>query len=290
MRPAKTTDPVQSSTDKLTVYMPRSGWAALDLRGLWAYRDLLYFLAWRDVLVRYKQAVLGGFWAVIQPVLTMIVFTFVFNRALGVQSPDPSIPYPVFSLSGLVVWQFFAGALSRSGVSLVGNASLLTKVYFPRMVIPASAVFAVLVDFAISFVVLLILMGAYGILPSWHIVFTPFFVLMAIAAALSVSMWLSPLNVLYRDVQYAIPFFIQLWMFVSPIIYSIDSIPEGWMRVVFALNPMTGVIGGLRWSLLGSSQPFPGVYLWISLGVILMLLFTGLYYFKRMERRLADVV
>ncbi len=290
MRRWKTSPSAASVGDRLTIYEPRRGWAALDLREFWSYRDLLYFLAWRDVLVRYKQAVLGASWAILQPVLTMVVFTFVFNKTLNVQSPDPSIPYPVFSLSGLVIWQFFAGGLSRSGVSLVGNANLLTKVYFPRLVIPISSILAALVDFAISFVVLLAVMAAYGIVPSWQIIFTPVFVLLAIAAALSVSLWLSPLNVFYRDVQYAIPFFIQLWMFVSPVIYSVADIPDGVIRIVFALNPMTGVIGGMRWSLLGSGQPFPSPYLWISTGVIVVLLLSGLFYFKRMESRLADVV
>jgi lipopolysaccharide transport system permease protein len=273
---------------KFTVYERKRGWAALDLRELWAYRELLYFLTWRDVLVRYKQAVLGIAWAILQPFLTMIVFTVVFNRLLGVKSPDPKVPYEIFSFSGLLAWQFFAGALSRSGVSLVGNANLLTKVYFPRLVIPTSAVLAGLVDFAISFVILIALMAVYGIAPGWQTIFVPLFVLLALLAALSVSLWLSALNVLYRDVQYVIPFLVQLWMFVSPVIYPIDKIPAGALRIVFSLNPMTGVIGGFRWALLG--QQFPGGYMWISIGVVVVLLFGGLFYFKRMERVFADVV
>jgi lipopolysaccharide transport system permease protein len=275
--------------ESFRVYERKRGFAALNLRELWAYRELLFFLTWRDILVRYKQAIIGVAWAVLQPLLTMIVFTVVFNKVLGVKSPSAAVPYAVFSYSGLLPWNFFAGALSRSGVSLVGNASLLTKVYFPRLVIPISAVLAGLVDFAISFVVLLGLMAAYGIAPTWQIVFLPLFVLLAFVTALSVSLWLSALNVLYRDVQYVIPFLVQLWMFVSPVIYPISSIPAGPLRVAFALNPMTGVIGGFRWALLGQQYPGGGL-MWVSTGVVVVLFVTGLFYFKRMERVFADVV
>jgi len=271
------------------VYERQHGWAALNARELWAYRELLFFLTWRDVLIRYKQAIMGVAWAILQPLLTMVVFTVVFNKALGVKSPSSAVPYAVFSFSGLLPWQFFAGALSRSGVSLVGSANLLTKVYFPRLVIPISAVLGGLVDLGISFVVLLALMAAYGIAPTWHAIFLPLFVVLAFATALAVSLWLSALNVLYRDVQYIIPFLVQLWMFVSPVIYPINSIPAGPLRVAFALNPMTGVIGGFRWALLGQQFP-PGAYLWISVGVVAVLLGSGLFYFKRMERVFADVV
>lgn len=274
--------------DDFVVYERRRGFASLDLREMWKYRELLYFLTWRDVLVRYKQAVLGVAWAVLQPLLTMVVFTVVFNKALGVKSPASDVPYAVFSFAGLLPWQFFAGALARSGVSLVGNSNLLTKVYFPRLVIPISAVLSGLVDLGISFVVLIGLMAAYGIAPTWKVVFLPLFVLLGFATALAVSLWLSALNVLYRDVQYVIPFLVQLWMFASPVIYPISSIPAGPLRKAFALNPMTGVIGGFRWSLLG--QQFPGGYLWIPTAVVVVLLFGGLYYFKRMERTFADVV
>jgi lipopolysaccharide transport system permease protein len=284
---AKTTS--RAVEDAFTVYERRRGLAAVNLRELWAYRELLYFLTWRDVLVRYKQAIMGVAWAILQPVLTMVVFTVVFNKALHIQSPSSDVPYPVFSFSGLLPWQFFAGALTRSGVSLVGNANLLTKVYFPRLVIPISAVLAGLIDLGISFVVLLALMLGYGITPTWHVVFLPLFVLLAFVAAVAVSLWLSALNVLYRDVQYAIPFLVQLWMFVSPVIYPISAIPSGPLRVLFALNPMTGVIGGFRWALLGQDFP-PGGYLWASITIVCVLLVTGLLYFKRMERVFADVV
>jgi lipopolysaccharide transport system permease protein len=278
-----------SPSEGFVVYERRRGWSQLGFRELWRYRELLYFLTWRDILVRYKQAVIGIAWAVLQPVLQMIVFTVVFNMALGIKSPASDVPYAVFAFTGLLPWNFFAGALSRSGMSLVGNAGLLTKVYFPRLVIPISAVLAGLVDLGIAFVVLIGLMAAYQIAPTWHIVFLPFFILLGFATALSVSLWLSALNVLYRDVQYVIPFLVQLWMFVSPVIYPISDIPAGPLRVAFALNPMTSVIGGFRWALLG--QQFPsGGYIWISSAVVLVLLVSGLYYFKRMERTFADVV
>ena len=277
-----------AEADRVVIYERSRGWQSLNLRELWLYRELIYFLTWRDILIRYKQAVLGVGWAILQPVLTMVVFTVVFNRLLGVKSADPKLPYAVFSLSGLLAWQFFAGALSRSGGSLVGNANLLTKVYFPRLAIPLAAVLSGIVDFAVSFVILLVLMAAYGIAPGWQTVFVPLLFLVALASALSVSLWLSALNVLYRDVQYLIPFVVQLWMFVSPVIYPLDQIPHGVLRIAFSLNPMTGVIGGFRWALLG--QPFPGQYLWISLAVVVTLLFFGCIYFKRMERLFADVV
>ena len=277
-----------SLADGWVVYERKPAWSALNLRELWAYRELLFFLTWRDILVRYKQAIFGIAWAILQPFLTMVVFTVVFNRMLGVQSPDANIPYAVFSLAGLLPWQFFAGALSRSGISLVGNANLITKVYFPRLVIPLSAVLAGLVDLAISFVVLVAIMAVNGVIPTWHVVFLPVFVVYAILTALAVSLWLSALNVLYRDVQYAIPFLVQLWMFVSPVIYSVAQLPQGPLRVAFALNPMTGVIGGFRWALLG--QDLPGGYMWISVVVVAALLAGGLYYFRRMERQFADVV
>ena len=277
-----------AASEKFAVYERKRGWTALGLRELWNYRELLYFLTWRDILVRYKQAVLGVAWAMLQPLLTMVVFTVVFNRILGVKSPAADVPYAVFSFTGLLPWQFFAGSLSRCSVSLVGNSNLLTKVYFPRLVIPISAVSAGLVDLGISFVVLIGLMAAYGIAPTWHAVFLPLFVALALVTALAVGLWLSALHVLYRDVGYVIPFLIQLWMFVSPVIYPITAIPAGPLRVAFALNPMTGVIGGFRWALLG--EQLPGGYMWISIAVVVPLFISGLYYFRRMERVFADVV
>ena len=272
------------------VIQPSSGWTNLGLRELWRYRELLFFLTWRDVLIRYKQAVLGVAWAVLNPVLTMVVFTVVFNRLLGVPSSSPDLPYEVFLYAGLLPWQLFAGALSRSGTSLVGNAALITKVYFPRLVIPTSGVLATLPDFLISCGVLTILMALYGVAPTWQIVFLPLFVLLALVTALGVSLWLSALNVLYRDVQYIIPFLVQLWMFLSPVFYpttKIDTYP-GWAQLIYNLNPMTVVIGGFRWALFG--QQSPNQLLWVSALMVMVVFVGGLYYFRRMERVFADVV
>jgi lipopolysaccharide transport system permease protein len=268
------------------------GWAALHLAELWEYRELLYFLTWRDVKVRYKQAVLGIVWAVLQPVLTMVVFTIVFNKIMKVEYTPyvvngKEVPYPIFTYAALLPWQLFAGALQRSGTSLVGNANLLTKVYFPRLVIPISGVVAGLVDFAISFVVFLVLMAAYGITPNWHVVWLPLLILLAMATALAFGLWLSALNVLYRDVQYIIPFLVQLWMFLSPVIYS-PTFDNPVYRFLYALNPMAGVINGFRWALIGGNPP-SGTTL-ISAVMVVILLVTGLLYFKRMERTFADVV
>jgi lipopolysaccharide transport system permease protein len=239
------------------------------------------------VKVRYKQAVLGVAWVVMQPLMAIIVFGVVFNRVLGVESGDPDIPYPVMTFAGLLPWQLFAGALQRGGISLVGNANLLTKVYFPRLVIPISAVLAGIVDFGISLVVFLIMMGAYGIAPSWQIVFLPFLVLLAMATALAFGLWLSALNVMYRDVQYIIPYLIQLWLFLSPVAYPATAVTGPW-RYVFGLNPMAGVVQGFRWCLYGDRAP--DVLLFVAGVIVLLVLVSGLFYFRRMERVFADVV
>ena len=268
---------------------PTRGWAAPNLGEVWEYRELLYFLTWRDIKVRYKQAVLGVAWAVLQPVLTMVVFTIVFQKLMKIQY-DPKvvngqeIPYPIYVYAALLPWQLFAGALGRSGISLVGNASLITKIYFPRLVIPISAVIAGLVDFTIAFAVFLVLMVGYGLPLGWHIVALPLLVLLAMVTALACGLWLSALNVLYRDVQHIIPFLVQLWMFLSAIFYQI---PEGYERW-FALNPMVGVIQGFRWALYGDDPP--SLLLVASVIIVTFLLVTGLMYFKRMERTFADVV
>lgn len=269
-----------------TIYEASPGWEALHLGELWEYRELLYFLTWRDIKVRYKQAVLGMAWAVLQPLITMIIFSLIFGQLAGL--PSDGIPYPLFSFAALLPWQLFSGSLQRAGTSLVGNSNLLTKVYFPRLVIPLSAVLAGVVDFAFSFVFLVVLMLYYGILPTWNLLYLPVFILLAILTALAVGLWLSALNVQYRDVQHIIPFLIQAWMYGSPVAYSASLIPDGFWRILYSLNPITGVIQGFRWVLLGAEAP--GLYLWPSVAIVMVLLVSGLYYFKRMEQTFADVV
>jgi len=283
---AGATRPSGAGEKALVVIEPGKGWTSLRLSELWEYRELLYFLTWRDVKVRYKQAVLGVAWAVLQPVLTMVVFTVIFNRLLHVQSQGAA-PYAVFSFVGLLPWQLFSASLAKAGTSLVGNANLLTKVYFPRLVIPVSAVLSGLVDFVISFLVLLALMAYYGMAPTLNALWLPVFVLLAMATALAFGLWLSALNVLYRDVQYLIPFLVQLWMYVSPVAYSANIVGGKW-RVIYGLNPLAGVIQGFRWALLGGNPP--GLLLGVSVAMVVVLLVSGLFYFKRMERAFADVV
>ena len=270
----------------LTIYEPPRGWISLNLRELWHHRELLVFLTWRDIKVRYAQAALGITWAILQPLLTMVIFSVIFGNLAKL--PSDGIPYPVFSYVALLPWQLFAGALQRAGTSLVGNANLLTKVYFPRLIIPLSAVAAGLVDFALSFVVLLGLMFFYHIQLTWAILTLPFLILLALLTALAVGVWLSALNVQYRDVQQMIPFLIQAWMYASPVAYSIGLIPNGKWRILYGLNPLAGVIQGFRWALLGAAPP--DQLMVISVVVVIVLLFSGLYYFKRMEKTFADVV
>lgn len=269
----------------ITYISPGRGWLHLKLGQLWDYRDLLYFLVWRDIKVRYKQTVLGAAWAILQPVLTMVVFSIFFGKLAGVKSDG--LPYPIFVFCGLLPWQLFAYALNESGNSLVSNRALITKVYFPRLVIPLSAVIAGLLDFAIAFAVLLGMMFWYGIIPGFAILALPLFVLFAILTALSFGLWLSALNVEYRDVRYTIPFLTQFWFFLTPIAYPATLIPES-LRAFYGLNPMAGVVEGFRWALLGG--PAPGPLLIVSVITVTLLLVTGLIYFRRMERTFADVV
>jgi len=268
-----------------TVIQPSRGWVALNLRDLWAYRELLYFLVWRDIKVRYKQTVLGAAWAVLQPFFTMVVFSIFFGGLAKV--PSDGIPYPIFAYCALVPWSYFAGSLERAGNSLVGSSHLITKVYFPRLAIPISAVLAGLVDFGIAFVVLLGMMLYYGIAPTAAVLTLPLFLLLAVLTALGVGLWLSALNVQYRDVRYTIPFLTQVWLFLTPIAYPSSLVPEQW-RALYGLNPMAGVVEGFRWALLGKDPPGP--LLVVSTVVVVLLLIGGLYYFRRMEKTFADVV
>jgi lipopolysaccharide transport system permease protein len=256
------------------------------LRSIWEFRDLLHFLTWRDVKVRYKQTALGVTWAVIQPVLIMGAFSIFFGRLAKI--PSDGLPYPIFALSALLPWQLFAHALAQSSNSLVANERLITKIFFPRLLIPLSAVLSGLIDFLIAFVILLVLMSYYGISPTMAFCSIPFFVLLAVASALAVGLWLSALNVEYRDVRHALPFIVQFWFFVSPVAYPTSLVPAPW-HLLYALNPMVGVIEGFRWALLGKTHG-PGWELMISVAVIIVLLIGGLYYFRRMEKTFADIV
>lgn len=276
----------QNNQSPIIYLQPSSGWLSIDFKELWRYRELIFFLTWRDIKVRYKQAVLGIAWAILQPLLTMLIFTVIFGILLDTPSQD--LPYPLFTLSALLPWQLFATALQRSSVSLVGNANLITKIYFPRLAIPLSSVFAALVDFLVSFVVLLGVMLYYRYWPGWNILWLPPIILLALLTALSVGLWLSALNVQYRDVQHMVPFIIQVWMYASPIVYPIETIPAGIWRWLYGLNPMVGVIQGFRWALLGGDAP--DITMLISIGVVLVLLVGGLYYFRRMEKTFADIV
>ena len=278
-------DPTTSAR-RTTTLRPSSGWVSVRPRELWDYRELFYFMAWRDVKVRYKQTALGAAWAVLQPFLTMVAFSLFFGSLAGISSGD--VPYPVFAYAALVPWTFFATAVALAGNSLVEQERILTKVYFPRLIVPTAAVLACLVDFAIAFVVLLGMMLVYGIVPSLAILTLPFFVVLAATTALAIGLWLSALNVLYRDVRYVIPFLVQLGLFVSPVAYPSSLVPEPW-EAVYGLNPMAGVIEGFRWALLGESQA-PGLMLAVSVLVVAALLAGGLLYFRRMERSFADVV
>jgi len=268
------------------ILRPSTGFLRLDLKALWEYRELLYFLVWRDIKVRYKQTALGAAWAILQPVMTMVVFSIFFGRLAKV--PSDGVPYPIFAYVALLPWQLFAFALSESSNSLVASQNLITKVYFPRLVIPISSVLAGLVDFAIAFVILLAMMLYYGIVPTAAMALLPLFLLFAVATALSVGLWLSALNVKYRDVRYTIPFLTQFWMFATPVAYPSSLVPEKW-RALYGLNPMAGVVEGFRWALLGKSHA-PGPLLGVSVAAVVVLLIGGLRYFRKTESTFADVV
>lgn len=265
---------------------PSKGWVALQLKELWAYRELLYFLIWRDVKVRYKQTALGAAWAIIQPVFTMIVFSLFFGR-LG-KIPSDGIPYPIFCYAALVPWTFFSQGLSQASNSLVGSGNLIKKVYFPRLSLPISAVICGLIDFALAFIVLLGMMLYYGILPTVNVIWLPLLILLTLITSLGVSLWLSALNVQFRDVRHAIPFLTQLWLFATPIAYPSSLLSEPW-RTLYSINPMAGVVEGFRWALLGT-ETAPGPMLIVSTLTALALLVSGTFYFRRLEKTFADVV
>jgi len=275
----------QQPIEWTTIIRPSTGWVSLRLRDLWEYRDLIFFLAWRDISVRYKQTALGASWAIIQPFFSMVIFSIFFGGLAQIASDG--VPYPVFSYAALLPWTFFANALTQSSNSLVGNANLLSKVYFPRLVIPIASILGGVVDFGIAFLVLIVLMLVYGIIPTVAIMFLPLFLLLALTTALGVGLWLSALNVEYRDIRYAVPFLVQVLLFASPVVYSSTLLDEPW-RTLYGINPMVGVIEGFRWALLGTTPPGP--MLFISVLAAIALLVSGAMYFRRMEKSFADVV
>jgi lipopolysaccharide transport system permease protein len=265
---------------------PSRGWASLRLVDLWHYRDLLYFFVWRDIKVRYKQTVLGAGWAILQPFFTMVIFTIFFGRLA--KMPSDGVPYPIFAYTALVPWTFFSNGMVQAINSVVGGGSLIKKVYFPRLVMPLAAVLAGVVDFLFAFSVLIAMAAYFGVTPSWRLLALPGFIVLAVMAALSVALWLSALNVQYRDVRHIAPFIVQVWLFATPIAYPSSLLSEPW-RTVYGLNPMVGVVEGFRWAILGSG-PGPGSMMFVSALVCVVLLVGGAYYFRRVERTFGDIV
>lgn len=275
-----------------TVIKPSRGWISLGLKEVWEYRELLYFLVWRDVKVRYKQTALGAAWAILQPVMTMLVFTVFFGGLAKIGSDG--LPYPIFSYAGLLPWTLFAEGVTKSSGSLVASSNLIKKVYFPRLIVPASSILAGVLDFAIAFVVLIGMMAYYGIWPSAAVVYLPLLLLLVLAIGLGVGIWLSALNVEYRDVRYVVPFFIQIWLFVTPVIYPASKVvakleARGLPAWLYGLNPMAGVVEGFRWALLGRTG-VPTSLILASTAVTVLLVVSGAFYFRRMEKSFADLV
>jgi lipopolysaccharide transport system permease protein len=277
--------PLSNTATPVTVITPSHGWVALRLGKVWEYRELLYFLAWRDIKVRYKQTILGAAWAVIQPLMTMVVFSIFFGRLA--QIPSDGVPYPIFSFAALVPWTFFAHGLTHASNSLVESANLVKKVYFPRLILPLASVLSGVVDFVLAFLVLLGMMLAYGIVPTAQLIWLPGFVLLALATSLGVGLWLAAMNVQFRDVRYTVPFLTQIWLFATPIAYPSSLLAEPW-RTVYGVNPMVGVVEGFRWVLLDTPTA-PRPMLAVSALVTLALLMSGALYFRRMEKTFADV-
>lgn len=267
------------------VIEPQRGWTSVELLDLWRYRELLFFLTWRDIKIRYKQTVLGAAWAILQPLFTMVIFSVIFGTLAGL--PSDGIPYPIFTFTALLPWQLFAFSLTNSSNSLINSQNLISKVYFPRLIIPIASVLPGLVDFAIAFLVLAGMMVYYQVTISIRLLALPAFILLALMTALAVGLWLSALNVKYRDVRYAVPFLTVLWQYGSPIAYSSSLIPDQW-QVLYGLNPIAGVVEGFRWALLGSGEV--GSLLWVSVLIVILLLVSGLIYFRRMEDTFADVI
>lgn len=276
----------ESGTLQVLRIKPSKGWVSLRLRELWEYRELLYFLTWRDVKVRYKQTVMGAAWAIIQPLFTMVVFSIFFGRLAKV--PSDGVPYPIFSFAALVPWTLFSNGLNQSANSLVGNSNLLKKVYFPRLAIPISTVLATVVDFLVAMIVLFGMMAYYRIMPTLNSLWLPLFLLLALTTSLGVGLWLSALNVEFRDVRYAVPFLIQFWLFATPIAYPSSLLPEPW-RTLFGVNPMVGVVEGFRWALLNTNGT-PWKVMLTSSPIAVFLLLSGVFYFRRMEKTFADIV
>jgi lipopolysaccharide transport system permease protein len=275
-----------ASETPVIIVKPTKGWISLRIDELWQYRELLYFLAWRDIKVRYKQTALGAAWAIIQPFFTMVVFSIFFGRLAKV--PSDGIPYPIFAYAALVPWSFFSNGLNQSANSLVGNANLIKKVYFPRLVVPIASVISGVFDFILAFLVLLGLMLYYGIFPTLNIVWLPFLLLLTLITSLGVGLWLSALNVQFRDVRYTVPFLTQFWLFATPIAYPSSLLSEPW-RTLYGINPMVGVVEGFRWALLGTDTA-PGPIIIVSTIVALALLVGGAFWFRKMEKTFADVV
>lgn len=280
------TTPATSSPPPYIRIQPSKGWVALQLRDLWEYRELLFFLSWRDVKVRYKQTVLGASWAIIQPFFSMVIFSIIFGRVA--QIPSDGIPYPIFSFAALVPWTFFSNGLNKSTESLVSGGGMVKKIYFPRLVMPISSVSSGLVDFSLAFLVLLGMMFYFGIYPTINIIWLPLLLLLGYITALGVGMWLTAMNVQFRDIRYVVPFLVQAWMYASPIVYPSSMFDQPW-RTVYAINPMVGVIEGFRWALLGV-ETRPGPIIIVSALVSLAILVSGAFYFRRMEKSFADVV
>jgi len=267
------------------IIRPPRKWVPVDLHELWNYRELLASFTMRDIKIRYKQTALGFAWAIIQPLFMMVIFTVIFGGFAKI--PSDGVPYPLFSFAALLPWMLFSEGLTRSTMSMVANSNIMTKVYFPRLIMPISGILSPLVDFVVSISILIVMMAYYGFVPTWNVVFLPLFIILALATSLGVGLWLSALNVKYRDFQYTVPFLIQIWMYASPVVYPASMLPKA-IQPFYGLNPMAGVIEGFRWALLGTEVP--GSMIFVSVAVVVVLLVSGMFYFRRMEQYYADIV